>query len=50
MASGYSEDLKDRFSKEKMYSKFVDLIEAQAPSQTVLNDMDEIEQLFAEAL
>lgn len=50
VATGYSEDLKDRFSKEKMYSKFVDLIEAQAPSQTVLNDMDEIEQLFAEAL
>ena len=42
--------LPDRFSAEKMYKKFVDLVYAQAPQQTVVNDMDEIEQLFAEAL
>ncbi len=46
----YAEELKDRFSAEKMYKKFVDLVHAQAPQQTVVNDMDEIEQLFAEAL
>ena len=46
----YAEELKDRFSAEKMYKKFVDLVYAQAPQQTVVNDMDEIEQLFAEAL
>lgn len=46
----YSHELKQRFSKENMYKKFVDLIESQAPSETVLNDMDEIEKLFSEAL
>tara|TARA_R110001583_G_scaffold86442_4_gene225766 strand:- start:1924 stop:3177 length:1254 start_codon:yes stop_codon:yes gene_type:complete len=46
----YALELKERFSKEKMYSKFVELIQSQAPSQTVVNDMDEIEKLFAEAL
>ena len=35
---------------EKMYEKFVSLIETHAPSQTIVNDMDEIEKLFAEAL
>jgi len=49
-SSEYSEVLKNRFSKEKMYQKFVDLVEAQAPSETILNDMDEIEKLFSEAL
>ena len=46
----YAEELKNRFSAEKMYKKFVDLVYAQAPQQAVVNDMDEIEQLFAEAL
>jgi len=46
----YALELKERFSKEKMYSKFVQLVQSQAPSQTVVNDMDEIEKLFAEAL
>lgn len=46
----YAAELKERFSKEKMYSKFVDLVHSQAPSQTIVNDMDEIEKLFAEAL
>lgn len=46
----YSAELKERFSKEKMYEKFVGLIEAQAPAETILNDMDEIEKLFSEAL
>ncbi len=49
-AVSYAKELKDRFSSEKMYKKFVDLVYEQAPSQTVVNDMDEIEQLFAEAL
>ena len=46
----YAEQLKERFSAEKMYKKFVELVYEQAPSQTVINDVDEIEQLFAEAL
>jgi hypothetical protein len=33
-----------------MYSKFVDLVLQNAPESTVVNDMDEIEKLFAEAL
>ena len=45
----YANALKDRFSEEKMYSKFVDLVIASAPQQTIVNDMDEIEKLFAEA-
>tara|TARA_R110001583_G_scaffold38769_2_gene124983 strand:+ start:15274 stop:16527 length:1254 start_codon:yes stop_codon:yes gene_type:complete len=46
----YAEELKVRFSKEKMYEKFVNLLEEQAPAHTVVNDMDEIEKLFSEAL
>ena len=46
----YAEELKARFSKDKMYSKFVDLVLQNAPESTVVNDMDEIEKLFAEAL
>jgi len=46
----YSNQLKQRFSKEKMYEKFIQLIEKHAPAETVLNDMDEIEKLFSEAL
>ena len=46
----YAQVLKDRFSKEKMYEKFVNLVEAHAPANTTVNDMDEIEKLFAEAL
>ncbi len=49
-ATEYAEQLKQRFSPEKMYEKFVNLIETQAPSECVVNDMDEIEKLFAEAL
>lgn len=49
-ASEYAVSLKQRFSKDKMYDKFVNLVYAQAPSQTVVNDMDEIEKLFSEAL
>ena len=49
-ATEYAEALKKRFSKEKMYEKFVNLVYEQAPSQTVVNDMDEIEKLFSEAL
>ena len=45
----YASALKKRFSKEKMYSKFVDSVAACAPEQTIVNDMDEIESLFAEA-
>tara|TARA_R110002110_G_scaffold125184_6_gene302913 strand:- start:1678 stop:2952 length:1275 start_codon:yes stop_codon:yes gene_type:complete len=50
VAAEYATKLKKRFSKEKMYEKFVSLIETHAPSQTIVNDMDEIEKLFAEAL
>jgi glycosyltransferase involved in cell wall biosynthesis len=49
-ATEYASALKERFSKEKMYEKFVNLVHTQAPSQTVVNDMDEIEKLFSEAL
>jgi len=45
----YASELKERFSKEKMYGKFVDLVMSCAPEQTTVNDMDEIERLFAEA-
>jgi glycosyltransferase involved in cell wall biosynthesis len=45
----YAEELKNRFSKEKMYSRFVDLVMKSAPKQTIVNDMDEIERLFSEA-
>ena len=46
----YAEELKERFSKEKMNARFVELIMQSAPEQTVVNDMDEIERLFNEAL
>ena len=46
----YAEQLKERFSKEKMYARFVELITNSAPEQTVVSDMDEIERLFSEAL
>jgi len=46
----YALELKERFSPEKMYSKFVDLVLESAPESTVVNEMDEIEKLFAEAL
>ena len=50
LAVEYAEELKERFSADKMYKKFVDLVYEHAPSQTIVNDMDEIEKLFAEAL
>jgi glycosyltransferase involved in cell wall biosynthesis len=46
----YAEELKERFSKDKMYARFVELVMQTAPEQTVVNDMDEIERLFSEAL
>jgi glycosyltransferase involved in cell wall biosynthesis len=46
----YAEQLKERFSKEKMYARFVELITNSAPDQTVVSDIDEIERLFSEAL
>tara|TARA_B100000131_G_scaffold323190_1_gene380380 strand:- start:157 stop:1416 length:1260 start_codon:yes stop_codon:yes gene_type:complete len=49
-ACEYAIELKERFSADKMYSKFVDLLLQSAPERTVVNDMDEIEKLFAEAL
>ena len=45
----YASALRERFSKEKMYSKFVDSVATCAPEQTIVSDMDEIESLFAEA-
>tara|TARA_R100000805_G_C3616663_1_gene118561 strand:+ start:877 stop:2133 length:1257 start_codon:yes stop_codon:yes gene_type:complete len=48
--SEYSVKLKDKFSADNMYSKFVDIVLQNAPEGTVVNDMDEIEKLFAEAL
>ena len=48
--SKYSAQLKERFSAENMYSKFADIVLQNAPEGTVVNDMDEIEKLFAEAL
>jgi len=48
--SEYALELKERFSADKMYSKFVDLVLESAPEGTIVNDMDEIEKLFAEAL
>tara|TARA_Y100001963_G_C6791749_1_gene455872 strand:- start:1169 stop:2443 length:1275 start_codon:yes stop_codon:yes gene_type:complete len=50
LSADYAAQLKQRFSEEKMYEKFVNLIESQAPAENVVNDMDEIERLFAEAL
>jgi glycosyltransferase involved in cell wall biosynthesis len=49
-ATAYVSELKERFSKEKMYEKFVSLVEEQAPENLAANNMDEIEKLFAEAL
>ena len=49
-ACEYALKLKERFSADKMYSKFVDLVLESAPEGTIVNDMDEIEKLFAEAL
>ncbi len=49
-ARDYATELKERFSADKMYSKFVDLVLQNAPEGTVVNDMDEIEKLFSEAL
>ena len=49
-ACEYALELKERFSAEKMYSKFVDIVLESAPEGTAVNDMDEIEKLFAEAL
>lgn len=48
-ATEYASELKNRFSKEKMYGRFVDLVMSAAPEQTVANDIDEIERLFADA-
>ena len=48
--SKYSGQLKERFSADNMYSKFADIVLQNAPEGTVVNDMDEIEKLFAEAL
>ncbi|HSG31602.1 MAG TPA: hypothetical protein VLB82_08665, partial [Thermodesulfobacteriota bacterium] len=44
----YAKELKERFSKDKMYARFVELVMQTAPEQTVVNDMDEIERLFSE--
>jgi glycosyltransferase involved in cell wall biosynthesis len=49
-ACNYALELKDRFSADKMYSKFAGLVLESAPEGTVVNDMDEIEKLFSEAL
>ena len=49
-ACDYALQLKDRFSSDKMYSKFAELVLQSAPETTVVNDMDEIEKLFSEAL
>ena len=49
-AVDYASELKNRFSAEKMYKKFADLVYEHSPSQTIVNDIDEIEKLFAEAL
>ena len=48
--SKYALELKERFSKEEMYSRFVGLLVESAPAETIVNDMDEIERLFSEAL
>jgi glycosyltransferase involved in cell wall biosynthesis len=49
-SSEYALELKERFSKEKMYARFVELMVESAPEETIVNDMDEIERLFAESL
>ena len=49
-ASEYAVQLKNRFSADKMYEKFVNLILESAPESSIVNDVDEIEKLFAEAL
>ena len=49
-ACDYALELKERFSPDKMYSKFVDLVLESAPESTAVNDIDEIEKLFSEAL
>ena len=49
-SSEYASELKERFSKEKMYARFVGLMVESAPEETIVNDMDEIERLFAESL
>ncbi len=46
----YALQLRDRFSANNMYSKFADLVLESAPETTVVNEMDEIEKLFSEAL
>ncbi len=49
-ACEYAVELKNRFSADKMYAKFTELVMSSAPEITVVNDMDEIEKLFSEAL